>query len=347
MSTAPQQSDQAVVVPEDLPWLQPVWARLRQRFADPRQAPPHALMLVGAAGSGRRATASHLASWLLCRQPSADAACGQCRSCHLLQAGSHPDLLRVALEEDSNSIKVEQIRSLINAMNLTAGFNGWRIAIIEHASGMTDNAANALLKTLEEPGARTLLLLLADNRKALPATIYSRCQQWLLSAPEAELARSWLRQHSQCDDASLQLALQLAHGAPLQAWTLLHDDSLSAAKTVANGMQALATGSAQVTEVLAQWQDIAPERCWHWLQHELHRCCRELFLVNNAQAAPALAACWQLYAEASKALALAASGLRQDLQLQAWLLQWRAACETHAMINSMYAQQSKTGQTQP
>jgi DNA polymerase-3 subunit delta' len=348
--TARQQESTEVIaqpdLPEDLPWLQPHWARLRERFAENQKAPPHALMLVGSPGSGRLVTARHLACWLLCQQPAADAACGQCRSCRLLQAGSHPDLLHVQQEEDANTIKVDQVRALIESLNLTAGFNGWRIAIIEQASSMTDNAANALLKTLEEPGAQTLLLLLVDTRKALPATIYSRCQQWLLTAPDADLSMQWLQRHSDQDAASLQLALQLALGAPLQAWNLLHDDSLTEAKAIAGGLQSLATGGGDVTGVLTQWQNIPPARCWHWIQHQLHRCCRELFL-SGAQAETALPDCCKLYAEASKSLALTTSGLRQDLQLQAWLLQWRALCESHAIMRNICAPQSGMSGTKP
>lgn len=337
------QPDAVPLPPTDLPWLQSQWSQLRQRFTDSQQAAPHALMLVGSAGSGRHATASHLASWLLCQQPGAEAACGECRSCRMLEAGSHPDLLNLALEEDSSSIKIEQIRSLINALNLTAGFNGWRIAIIEHAASMTDNAANALLKTLEEPGARTLLLLLVDTRKALPATIYSRCQQWPLAAPDEDAAMHWLQQHCQHDAASLKLALELAHGAPLQAWSMLHDNSVAEAVSINDGLAALAAGDADVATVLAQWQAIPAERCWHWLQHHLHRCCRSLLLASAAEPV-ALQACWQLYAEAGKSLALAATGLRQDLQLQAWLLQWRLLCASHAMIGDFVKQQVGTGQ---
>jgi len=334
MTARPQEPADVIVqpdLPEVLPWLLPHWARLRACFAEKQKAPPHALLLVGSPGSGRLITARHLACWLLCQQPSADAACGQCHSCRMLRVGSHPDLLQVQLEEDTNTIKVHQVRALIESLNLTAGFNGWRIAIIEQASSMTDNAANALLKTLEEPGTRTLLLLLVDTRNALPATIYSRCQQWPLSAPEPDLAMQWLQQHSDQDAASLQLALQLALGAPLQAWHLLHDDSLIQAKAIAGGLQSLATGDEDVSDILTQWQSIPPARCWHWIQHELHRCCRQLLLSGTAAEAP-LAECCRLYAEASKSLALSASGLRQNLQLQAWLLQWRALCTSHAMM---------------
>lgn len=334
MSTTAQQADAGLILPpSDLPWLQPLWLHLRQRFADSRQPPPHALMLVGSPGSGRVATASHLAAWLLCQQPTAEAACGQCRSCRTLSAGSHPDLLRVSLAEDSSSIKVEQIRSLIHALNLTAGFNGWRIAIVEHASSMTDSAANALLKTLEEPGARTLLLLLADNRAALPATIYSRCQQVRLTAPASDVAMRWLQQHCAQDQANLRLALELARGAPLQAWRLLHDDSVSEAAAISHGLLAIASGQQEVAEVLVQWQGMQPQRCWHWLQHHLHRWCRQWMLDATLHKA-GLQACWQLYVEASQSLALAATGLRQDLQLQAWLLQWQAVCKSHAMMGA-------------
>ncbi len=317
-------------VPQELPWLQPAWAALRGRFSATGRA-PHALMLTGTSGCGRQATAMHLAAWLLCQQATADAACGRCSSCRLLQAGSHPDLLQVQPEEDASSIKVEQIRDLITALNLTAGFNGWRIAIIAQAAGMTDSAANALLKTLEEPGQHTLLMLLTDTRKALPATIYSRCQQLVLPLPDNDEAMRWLQQHADADSASLRQALALAHGSALQAWSLLQDDTLSEAQTVADALHGMTSDTRQdAAAVLSQWQALPAERCWYWLQYHLHAFCRSLLAANADKTL--LQAVWQSYDQASKSLALAASGLRQDLQLQAWLLQWQALCQSHAMI---------------
>lgn len=316
--------------PVDLPWLATDWRLLRQRF-NGQQAPPHALMLTGTPGSGRTATANHIATWLLCQQAQEDAACGTCASCRMYQAGSHPDLLQVKLEEDANTIKVDQIRALIHALNLTAGFNGWRVAIIQAASSMTDSAANALLKTLEEPGDKTLLLLLADTRMSLPATIHSRCQQCLLQAPAREVALAWLQQHFSDDEQVLAQALDMAYGAPLQAWSLLRQDHVATARSIAAGLQSLAAADADTQSVLDQWQPWPAEQCWHWIQFWLHQWSRQCLADQHVDAA-ARQALLQLYDQAAESAQTVASGLRQELQINAWLLRWQGMCASHAIM---------------
>ncbi len=190
------------------PWHADAWAALRARAA---AALPHALLFTGEAGTGKRRLADAFAAWLLCSAPVAGLACGRCKSCLLVAAGSHPDLLTVVPEamradadtgpdpetgakkrKPSREIRIDDVRALIGFASQTAQFGGRRVIVIDPAHAMNVNAANALLKTLEEPGEGTVLLLVSDAPAALPATIRSRCQQVRLPSPNRADALAWL-----------------------------------------------------------------------------------------------------------------------------------------------------------
>ena len=147
---------------------------------------------------------------LLCEQPVGGDACGHCRRCLLLAAGTHPDLVELTfgLRKDGtprSEIVVDQIRELSARLAMSSQFGGWQIACIDPADALNPAAANALLKTLEEPAARTLLILLADAPWRLPQTIRSRCQRIEFHLPSAAQALAWL-QTAGVPDAALALA---------------------------------------------------------------------------------------------------------------------------------------------
>src|SRR6185312_1535313 len=144
-----------------LPWQTPIWQSLLQRQA--RHCLPHALVFSGVDGMGKKEFARFFASYLLCMTPTTMGPCGQCRSCHLQQAQSHPDLLWVEPEENSQIIKIDQVREVVDFVNGTAMLGGYRVIVISPASAMNMYAANALLKTLEEPTANTLFMLICNQ----------------------------------------------------------------------------------------------------------------------------------------------------------------------------------------
>jgi DNA polymerase-3 subunit delta' len=169
-----------------MPWHAADWARLQARRE--RDALPHALLLCGPAGLGKRAFAQHFVRDLLCAHAQAGEACGQCRSCLLLEAGTHPDVVTLSfgLRKDGTlrtEIVVEQIRDLSARLAMSSQFGGWQLALIDPADAMNAAAANALMKTLEEPSARTMLILVADAAWRLPQTIRSRCQRVEFNLP--------------------------------------------------------------------------------------------------------------------------------------------------------------------
>jgi DNA polymerase-3 subunit delta' len=187
---------------------------------------PHALLITGRRGVGKRSLALHFAQALLCEDPhTGGAACGRCASCGYVAAGAHPDLRLIEpldRDEDGNTKKVDailvdRIRELIEFAQLTTHRQRAKVALIAPAEAMNAAAANALLKTLEEPPAATYLLLVSDQWGRLPATIVSRCRVLPAPEPDIESATAWLAARG-VKNAPLLLAE--AGGAPLLALTL-------------------------------------------------------------------------------------------------------------------------------
>lgn len=198
------------------PWQTTQWQQLQLQRQEQRL--PHALLLAGQAGLGKWDFARALAASLLCQQlDDQGQACGQCNACHLFAAGTHPDYLLVEPEAEDKAIKVDDIRELSRALTLTSQMGGYKLASMAFADNMNINAANSLLKTLEEPSDHSVLLLVSSRPHRLPITVRSRCQQILFQPPEREEALQWLQHQGQADADNL---LRLAHGSPLLALRL-------------------------------------------------------------------------------------------------------------------------------
>jgi len=192
---------------------------------------PHALLLRGSQGIGKLAFAEAVARALLCEKPAPDgAACGQCTACGWMGQGSHPDFRRLEpenlaeqkdseagiekKEKASTQISVDQVRSLANFINVSSHRGGSKVVLVHPAEALNPNAANALLKGLEEPPPRTYFLLVAHRWNQLLPTIRSRCQDLALPRPTAEAAHGWLKEQGLPDP---DLALAQAGNAPLLA----------------------------------------------------------------------------------------------------------------------------------
>ena len=246
-----------------LPWHAEHWTRLQVRRQ--RDALPHALLLCGAAGLGKRAFAQRFVRGLLCAEPIGGDACGHCRSCLLLAAGSHPDLVTLGfgLRKDGvqrSEIVVDQIRELSARLAMNSQFGGWQVASIDPADAMNPAAANALLKTLEEPAAQTMLILLADAPWRLPQTIRSRCQRIEFHMPATADALAWLQAEGVRDAAG---ALAAAGGNPGLARAWAGEGALERRQEVRKDLAALAAGRGQPTDVVKRWLDSEPaQRLW-------------------------------------------------------------------------------------
>ena len=208
-----------MIPPEIFPWHEPIW----RQVAASRQAGrmPHALLIAGPRGVGKRAFAHRLAADLLC-EAGKPQACGQCRSCLQFSSDSHPNFFWLRPEEDKRDISVDAVRELSERLALTSHYGGAKVALIEPADALNQNGINALLKTIEEPAAGSYLMLLSEQQMMLAATLRSRCQILRFGVPPSEQALTWLRTQKPAADES---ALRLAHGAPLRALELMETDA--------------------------------------------------------------------------------------------------------------------------
>jgi DNA polymerase III subunit delta' len=200
---------------DELPWLAHAIDQARGACARGRLG--HAILVVAAPGLGADIFARWLAALVLCDNPG-DRPCRQCASCTLLGAGNHPDYREMARLEDATQVKVEQVRELSESLSLKSYRGGYKAAIVPEADLMNENAANALLKTLEEPPPATLLVLCSARPSRLPATIVSRCQRIELAAPERGTGLAWLNARVPSD--RWPSMLEHAAGAPLRAMEL-------------------------------------------------------------------------------------------------------------------------------
>ncbi|MDF4024267.1 DNA polymerase III subunit delta' [Luteibacter sp. PPL201] len=245
------------------PWHADAWARLQARRE--RDALPHALLLAGPFGLGKREFMAAFVKGLLCQRPSDGHACGTCRSCQFVAAGTHPDLIALSFGQRKDGVTrseivVDQIRELSQRLAMASQFGGWQIVSIDPADAMNAAAANALLKTLEEPTPATLLMLVADEPARLPATIRSRCQRIDFLVPSREAALAWLRAESVTDPVA---ALDAAGGNPGLARTWAADGALKQRGEVRHDLKALAAGRGDPLEVVKRWQaSDAPRYLW-------------------------------------------------------------------------------------
>lgn len=238
-------------------WQIPVWQKLfTNNFLNTMTTDhfPHAVLLAGVAGIGKKGLAFYLAKGLLCQSPQENPRTGQiepcrsqshaekqCRSCQLFNSATHPDFNHITMPEDKKVIPVDTIRELIQWSVLSSQLGGKKIIIIEPAEAMNANASNSLLKTLEEPVANTIIILLTNKKQALLPTIRSRCQNIDLALPDKQIALQWLvhsllqRSQFNAEEATsekAQLLLSLASGAPLLASDLSHGKQLEVRNTV-------------------------------------------------------------------------------------------------------------------
>jgi len=238
------------------PWQAEAWQRLQRLRRQGRL--PHALLITGARGLGKDDLAVALAWSHLCRHADTEGApCGRCRDCRLLQADSHPDLRWVVPEEPGRPIRIDAVRALQEGTTLAVGEGGSRWFILSPADALGMGAANALLKTLEEPQPGVHLLLVTAHAEQLPITIRSRCQRLALRPPPKAVAKAWLQEQGMSDESRLESALALAAGAPLAAREALEADADLAYGAMAEAFARLERGEADPVALAAQWLETA------------------------------------------------------------------------------------------
>jgi DNA polymerase-3 subunit delta' len=262
-----------------LPWHTAARGRLETAVAGGRL--PHAVLLHGPAGVGKERFAAALAAALFCKGRGAILeACGQCAECALSLAGSHPDLHWLRRLEDKKSISVDQVRETCEQLGMTSLRGGLRVAIVVPAQAMTPSAQNALLKTLEEPAPRTLLMLVTPRPSGLLATLRSRCQRIEIARPGTAEALDWLgRELGAPADGAL---LEAAGGAPLKALALApHHPALEEQMT--GLVAAVAARRAEPTGAAAEMMGEGLPARLDWLEAWLGRAIRARTVPNGMQ----------------------------------------------------------------
>ena len=246
------------------PWQKALWERLFSAHREDRLA--HAYLLAGPPGVGKRAFAQRFAASLLCLEPDARGhPCGHCGGCLLMRAGSHPDFSVLAPESGKTQIPIDAVRELSASLDLAAHQGRYRVALIIPAEAMTPQSANSLLKTLEEPGAGVILILVSDRPLAVLSTLRSRCQRVDCPIPPENEVRGWLTADRQ-DSALLARVLALSGGAPLQAQSLLNAETATRLERLGREVAQLLTGGADPLVIAARWSiEEPPDFIGLWL----------------------------------------------------------------------------------
>ena len=195
------------------PWLVPTYHKISQTFSE--GLGHHALLIKADQGLGAEGLFEALTKRIMCQTPD-NAPCGYCHACHLMAAHSHPDF-HVLASQEGKDIGVDQVRAINEVVSQHAQQNGNKLVYIQDAERLTEAAANALLKTLEEPRPNTYFLLQTEPSSSLLATIYSRCQVWNVPLPTEAEALTWLSSQFQAETSELLTALAMNFGRPLLA----------------------------------------------------------------------------------------------------------------------------------
>jgi DNA polymerase-3 subunit delta' len=265
---------------EDLFWLEPQRELLRQSRAQGRL--PAALLVRGVPGGGGEALAIIAAQAALCREPGAP--CGRCQACLQVREGRHPDLHEVGPEGDSQQIKVDQVRELAETLCLTGYSSGSTVAILNPAEALNANAANALLKTLEEPRSGVLIVLVASPVSRLPATIVSRCVRMDVRQPARAESLPWLRRHG--GEGDWEAVLDVLGPAPLRALSVPPAELLRLRRDTRGMLDQALAGRLEIAGAAERWVKDAFELrlacAENWVTERL------LAQVGAATAAPEL-----------------------------------------------------------
>ena len=315
---------------EFLPWQGSAREKLEAALAADRL--PHALLLHGPDGVGKDVFAGALAAALLCSgRGERLLACGRCPECALTRAGSHPDLHWLRRPEDRKTISVDQVREVAERLAMTSMRRGWRIAIVAPAHAMTPNAQNALLKTLEEPAASTLLVLVSSRPSALLPTLRSRCQRIELARPPEDSTRKWLT--AELGAAPQAGLLALARGAPLRALELApHAQELE--DRMGELLEAYLSGQRDVTATAADMLGEGLPVRFDWLENWLGEVARQRLLgaatrvtlpgsavLQRAGAEVNITALFDLVDRLREAKRLLDGSVAAQLLVESWLLE--------------------------
>lgn len=298
-----------------LPWHEAALAGLAGEAAADRL--PQTLLLCAPTGTGLATFADALTAWLLCEQREGRAqACGVCRGCRQWLSGAHPDTVTLRAQGAGLEITVDAVREVIDTLSLTRHYAGYRVVRLHPAEALNRNAANALLKTLEEPTAGTVFLLLSEQPRSLPPTVRSRAQIRQLPMPGEAAAREWLQVQG-CAD--IDAALELFPGQPLHALAQQEDITLTLYQSI---LDDIVKNPSQLSELARKVSDSreAALAFLNWVATQQWRQARGATL-SSAEGADRAVQGYRLAQDARSAI----KGYTQpQLAIEALLVSWRA-----------------------
>ena len=340
-----------ISIPKPYPWQHEQWEKLL-RLAQTNRL-PHALLLSGEPETGKLEFALAAARYMLCRQvgpgvekhnaegrssdnthPQAHTmqSCGECSSCALLNAGSHPDFLLLQPEEPGKQLRIDLMRNLNQFSGERSHQGGWKVVVIEPAEALNINAANALLKTLEEPGEQTLLMLVSHRPGGLLPTIRSRCQ--LLSFPlvPADVILPWLHEAAgvSADDkpeAQMVRALERAGNRPLRALRYSEQQTAASIEHFEQLVESVATGEVSPLQAAEDCHRLEFNEALGWFAR-LHTQRLRAQVERDERLSPQLLSFNDCLIQATQRL-LSTSNLNPQLVWEELLMDWRRALRTN------------------
>ncbi len=270
------------------PWHDNSW----KYFAQARESNhlPHAIILSGEKGIGKLALANKMAKSLLCMRANMQSgryeACGACQSCKTYESGANPDYTSISLLEGKQQIGVDQIRELSEFLNYSRSFNTYRVVLLNPVERMNKNAANSLLKSLEEPASNTVIILIASQLSNILPTIKSRCQLLSLPTPTKNQSLAWLKIYSP-DLVNPEQLLQMAFGKPLLAIDINFED-IESSERLATDLLAVISDRKLVVETAKNWEkyDLNTLLDWQifWIQEMIKQAeCRQTDSNENTE----------------------------------------------------------------
>lgn len=326
------------------PWLRPDFEQLIASYQAGRGH--HALMIQALRGMGEDALIYAIVRYLMCQTPQDHKSCGRCHSCQLMQAGTHPDYYVMAPEKGKVTLGVDAVRDICEKMYEHARLGGAKVVWIQDAELLTDAAANALLKTLEEPPANSWFFLACREPARLLATLRSRCRWHHLAPPAESYALAWLAREVPAMTGDAQLtALRLCGGSPGAAEALLTAGGWSQRLQLCQALDGTLASGDWLALLPALNHDNAAERL-HWLASLLLDAIKArqgITLLTNADAVSLVNRLAQQLSDTLLRLMmrqacehreqlLNVSGLNRELILTEQLLNWEHYLQPGAVL---------------
>jgi len=222
----------------------------------------HALLIQAIDGMGEEALVWGVSRWLMCQQKDGLKSCGQCHGCQLMQAQTHPDWYRLEAEKGKSTLGIDAVRQVTEKLYHFAQQGGAKVVWLPDAAQLSESAANALLKTLEEPPANSWFFLGSRESSRLLATLRSRCMALSLAPPDEAQSLQWLGKQLSHEPAALQTALRLSAGAPAAALQLLEPARWQARQSLCDALPAALRQDILLLLPLLNAEDVAARISW-------------------------------------------------------------------------------------